>query len=311
MTAPTDQPEVMFFDLSARTKLRIRGSDRLRFLNGQMTNDASKATTSAAIAASALNAKGKMEGQVFLAQGSDCFFVDADPELQEKLQPRLERYVIADDVVIEDVGAQFSIFHVAASTLPAVPAFCRLVQVDRFRRPGWDIWVEMAKREEVFGHLLGGYSFCDDPSMEVFRIEQGIPRWGRELTGEIIPVEANLEESSIDYEKGCYIGQEVISRMKMSGQRNKRLCGFVSLYDSPLEPGMKIFPVGEEAKEAGWITSAVHSRRLGKEIALGYLKRPFYHASYRLDAVDPESVERIVARVEIADLPFAAAEVRN
>ena len=301
----------MFFDLSARPKLRLRGTDRLRFLNGQVTNDAGKATVSSAITASVLNARGKMEAQVFLSQGGDCFYVDADSELREKLQPRFERYIIADDVTIEDVGAQFSIFHVTGGTGPAAPDFCRVVQANRFRRAGWDIWVEMGRRGEVFGQLSSQCLFCDEPTMEVFRIERGIPRWGRELTEEIIPVEAGLEESAIDYEKGCYVGQEIISRMKMSGQRNKKLCGFISLYDAPLEAGMKIFPMGEQEKEAGWITSAVHSHRLGQEIALGYLKRPFFQATYRLDAVNPENVARTVVRLEIADLPFAGGETGN
>lgn len=301
----------MFFDLSARTKLRVSGTDRLRFLNGQITNDAAKTSGTVGIAASVLNAKGRMEAQIFLSQGTDCFLIDADPELREKLQPRLERYVIADDVVIEDASAQFSIFHVAAAKPPSFPGFCRVVQVNRFRVSGWDVWVEMGRRDEVFAQLSADSFFCDDPSMEVFRIEQGIARWGRELTEEIIPVEAGLEENSIDYEKGCYIGQEIISRMKISGQRNKKLCGFISVYDAPLEPGMKIFPLGEGAKEAGWITSAVHSKRLGQEIALGYLKRPFYHSTYRLNAIHPESLEGAVVRVEISDLPFAAVAPQN
>ena len=77
---------------------------------------------------------------------------------------------------------------------------------------------------------------------ERWRIEQGVPRWGRELTHEIIPVEANLEGDAIDYDKGCYIGQEVISRMKMSGQTNKRLCGLVALDGSALSSTMRLFP---------------------------------------------------------------------
>lgn len=298
----------MFFDLSARTKLRISGTDRLRFLNGQITNDASKATASSVISAAVLNTRGKMEAYMFLSQGADCFYADADPELREKLQARLERYVIADDVEITDVSGEFSIFHLAAKERPILPDFCRIVQGNRFRMDGWDIWVDMAKREEVFGQLSGVHCFCDDACMEVFRIERGTPRWSRELTEEIIPVEANLEGNSINYEKGCYIGQEVISRMKMSGQRNKKLCGFISLYDSPLEPGMKVFPMGEgTTREAGWITSAVHSKRLGKEIGLGYIKRPFYHATYRLDALDPDTVAPALVRIEIADIPFTNA----
>jgi folate-binding protein YgfZ len=307
MPAATESRESLFFDLSARTKLKITGTDRLRFLNGQVSNDVRKATGSSTIAAAILNVKGKMAGQVFLSQSSDCFFADADPELREKLQARFERYIIADDVTIEDVTSRFSIFHVIQAGAPAVSKSCRLVQANRFAAEGWDIWVEMEKRDEIFASLLAGHSFCDDPSMEVFRIEQGAPRWNRELTEEIIPIEANLETTAIDYEKGCYVGQEVISRIKMSGQRNKKLCGFVSVYDTPLDAGMKIYPVGE-TKEAGWITSAVHSKRLRKEIALGYLKRPFYGAGYRLDAIDPEDVSRTTVRIEIAELPFVAAK---
>ena len=307
MSAATESRESLFFDLSARTKLKITGTDRLRFLNGQISNDARKATMSSAIAAAVLDAKGKMNGQLFLSQGFDCFFADADPELREKLQARLERYIIADDVAVEDVTSRFSIFHTLGTSAPMVSKSCRVVETNRFAATGWDIWVEMEKRDEIFASLSAGNSFCDDPSMEVFRIEKGVPRWTRELTGEILPVEANLETAAIDYEKGCYVGQEVISRIKMSGQRNKKLCGFVSVYDTPLETGMRLRPVGE-GKEAGWITSAVHSKRLGKEIALGYLKRPFFGPGYRLDAFDPEDASRAAVRVEIADLPFAPAK---
>jgi folate-binding protein YgfZ len=168
----------------------------------------------------------------------------------------------------------------------------------------------MQRREEVFSLLAEHFTFCDDACMEIFRIERGVCRWNRELSEEIIPVEADLEESSVDYEKGCYIGQEVISRMKMSGQRNKKLCGFVSLYNVPLEAGMKIFPVGE-TKEAGWITSAVHSKRLGKEIALGFMKRPFFQAGFRLDAKDPDQTNAAPVRVEVAEIPFTTDRSKN
>src|SRR5207253_6851098 len=168
---------------------------------------------------------------------------------------------------------------------------CRTLSANRFHAQGWDVWVESAHREEMFQKLSETFPFCDDACGEVFRLEQGIPLWGRELTNEIIPIEANLEESCIDYEKGCYIGQEVISRMKMSGQRNKKLCGLAAVHDSPLEPGMKLFPMDAEKKEVGWITSATRSKRLGKEIALGYIKRPFPPSGgFRVDALDPENL---------------------
>jgi folate-binding protein YgfZ len=310
MSEATQSRENLFFDFWARIKLRVSGGDRVRFLNGQITNDVSKATRESAIAATVLTAKGKLQGQLVLSVVDDLFMIDADPELRSGLQARLERYAIADDVRFEDVSADFSIFHVIASERPTLPSFCRVLESNRFREKGWDVWSEMAKRDEVFTQLAENYTFCDDACAEIFRIERGVGRWNKELTEEIIPVEADLEQSSIDYEKGCYIGQEVISRMKMSGQRNKKLCGFISLSDMPLEPGMKIFPVGE-LKEAGWITSAAHSKRLGKEIALGFMKRPFFHAGFRLDAKNPEQPGAAVVRIEVADLPFTSTQPKD
>jgi folate-binding protein YgfZ len=297
MTAP-------LFDLSGRAKLRITGSDRLRFLNGQVTNDVRKATESAAIEACVLSAKGRMNGHVFLSAARDCFLADADPELREVLLARLERYVIADDVQIEDVTDQLSIFHVLSPTGPAAGDDWRVISARRFTESGWDVWINAALHDVVARQLSSVFRFFDVASAEVFRVEEGIPRWGRELTEEIIPIEASLEARAIDYEKGCYIGQEVISRIKMSGQTNKRLCGLVSLRDAPLSTGMKLAATGEKSKEAGWVTSATRSGRLGKEIALGYVKRGFNSTGTRLDAIKPEDPS-IIARLEIVDLPFA------
>jgi folate-binding protein YgfZ len=296
MTAP-------FFNLSGRAKFRITGSDRLRFLNGQVTNDVRKATESAAVEACVLSAKGRMNGHVFLSAARDCFLADADPELRELLLARLERYVIADDVQIEDVTDQLSIFHVLSPTGPAAGDGWRVVSARRFTESGWDVWINAALHDVVARQLSSAFRFFDAASAEVFRVEEGIPRWGRELTEEIIPIEANLEARTIDYEKGCYIGQEVISRIKMSGQTNKRLCGLVSSRDAPLSTGMKLAATGEKSKEAGWITSAARSGRLGKEIALGYVKRGFNSTGTRLDAIKPEDPS-IIARLEIVDLPF-------
>ena len=285
------------FDLSSRVKLRISGADALRFLNGQITNDLRKATSASAIQASVLNAKGKVNANVFVSVEGDSFLLDAEPELREELPLRLEKYIIADDVQIEDVSDRFALFHVTGSAAPAIHSG-RIIQANRFGCSGWDIWTERAEQESARGGLSVAFVPCDEECMEVFRIERGIPRWGRELTDQIIPTEANLEAASIDYSKGCYIGQEVISRIKMSGQINKRLCGFISQSDAPLRVEMRLVPADGDQKEIGWITSAARSSRLQKEIALGYVKRGFNSVGSRLVAL-PDRVP-----IEIADLPF-------
>ena len=230
--------------------------------------------------------------------------MDADAELREELPARLERYIIADDVQIADVTEQFSIFHVTGEVVPALPILARTIAANRFGCAGLDLWVKSAEREHAHQALSAVFPFCDEACAEVFRIEQGIPRWGRELTSEIIPVEANLEPTSIDYAKGCYIGQEVISRMKMSGQTNKRLCGLLSASGVPLEAGMRLAPEADAGKDAGWITSATRSR-LEKEIALGYVKRGFNLSGTRLQAVHPERSPGAAAiPVEVVQVPF-------
>jgi tRNA-modifying protein YgfZ len=306
MTLSFQTGKVAFLDLSARAKLRITGTDRLRFLNGQITNDLRKASETAAIEACVLNAKGRMNAHIFVSAPGDCFLIDAAPELRETLNTRLERYVIADDVQIEDATDQLSIFHVLSQQSPT-PEYGRVISVRRFAEPGWDIWSDAARHDVVSQQLSSAFALVDPAAAENMRIEQGIPRWGCELTEEIIPIEANLEQRAIDYEKGCYIGQEVISRMKMSGQTNKRLCGLISSDDIALHSGMRLAAPSLAGKEAGWITSATRSEGIGKEIALGYVKRGFNSAGTRLNALAPgDSAPKALGAIpiEVVPVPF-------
>jgi tRNA-modifying protein YgfZ len=284
-----------FFDLSTRVKLRVTGADSFRFLNGQITNDLRKATASSTIQASVLNAKGKLSGHAFISKDGDgAFLLDADGELRDELPTRLERYIIADDVQVEDVTDRFSILHFIGDSQPAVATPARIVASDRFGLAGWDVWSDRLPGAELRQQFSERFTFCDEVCAEIFRIERGIPRWGCELTSEIIPVEANLEATSIDYEKGCYIGQEVISRMKMSGQTNKRLCGLVSLSGASLGADLRLTSEADPGKDAGWTTSAIRSDRLGKEIALGYVKRGFNETgTHLLAAGTPIRVESL------------------
>ncbi|MEP7077813.1 MAG: glycine cleavage T C-terminal barrel domain-containing protein [Chthoniobacterales bacterium] len=289
------------FDLSGRAKYRITGTDRTRFLNGQLTNDVRKAEAGTLLEACILSAKGKLNGHLFLAAESDAFLLDADDALRETLPARLERYVIADDVQISDISDDFGLLHVVGGTPSDLPQDCVVRRADRFGLPGWDVRFPRPELERIKQQLLSLFSFCDEACAETWRIERGIPRWGEELTEEIIPVEANLQERTIDYTKGCYIGQETISRMKMSGQTNKRLCGLISLTGSPLRAGMRLVPA-DEAKDVGWITSATMSSRLGKQIALGYVKRGFSDLGTHLRARDAAAETGL--EIEVAALPF-------
>ncbi|MCA1660162.1 MAG: hypothetical protein LC642_06465 [Verrucomicrobiaceae bacterium] len=293
MTSVLRPEEGALFDLSARCKFRITGADRLRYLNGQITNDLRKATESVAIHACVLNAKGRVDADVFIAAETDSFLLDAEAEARDALAARLERYIIADDVQVEDVTEQLALFHVIGRPVPSLPGALPITKAERYGLVGADVWLPRAAESAARETLAAAVPMCDERRAETFRIERGIPRFGFELGNEIIPIEANLEAATVDYGKGCYIGQEVISRMKMSGQTNKRLYGL--LPEHPLSRGMRLTVGG---KEVGWVTSVAWSDRLGKRIALGFVKRGFQEPGTELHA------EGSIA-VRVAPLPFA------
>ena len=284
-----------FFDLSARAKLRLTGADRVRFLNGQTTNDVRRARAEVTQESCVLNAKGHLDAYLFLFATPNDIWMDVDQELREQLRFRLERYVIADDVVIEDVADQFAIFHVLADSEPKTAGAKFCLRSRRVGSEGWDLWVESAGAEKMRNVLVADYRAMDENEWEVSCVENGIPRWGRELTPEIIPPEANLQMRAIDYEKGCYIGQEVISRMKMSGQTRQRLCGLVS--EKPLIPGMEL---RTGTKVVGRVTSAVFSERMNSHIALTMIKRGYTDINTSLVTL----VDGAETSVRVVGLPF-------
>ena len=225
-------------------------------------------------------AKGKLCAEVCLARHSPTrLLIDADAALREPLPARLERYIIADDVTLEDVTDDLRLLHFLGDVAPARDlrrdaAICA-DRAHRFGRDGWDfVLLPTAAFDTAWPQLIATVA---DPRRRRFRrrlrIEAGVPRWGRELGEDTLPPEAGLDRTHIDYHKGCYIGQEVISRLKSVGHVNRQLTGFVSDDGAPLAAGAQLFAPGDDERPVGTLTSAAFSFALEKPIALGYLKR--------------------------------------
>src|SRR5207248_6218417 len=138
----------IFLDLSERAKFRITGTDRLRFLNGQITNDLRKASETSAIEACILNAKGKTDAHIFVCTSEESFWVDAAADLRETLKVRLERYVIADDVQIEDVTDQFLLFHLLSKQPP------------RWSLAGLSLCIVLLNRDGTYGSKSRSMAPC-------------------------------------------------------------------------------------------------------------------------------------------------------
>jgi folate-binding protein YgfZ len=281
-------------DLSRRTKLRVSRTDRVRYLNGQVTANVTKLGEEQAIPACVTSAKGKLSADVFLTAGScDSILLDADEALRESLPARLERYIVADDVVLEDVTDTYTLMHflgpagageefarhveafgTSGSAIGGTPTLRRCSRADRYGTYGWDVWLEPAVAKALGRELAMARFLQLRPEMaESIRIEAGIPRWGCELTEDTLPPEAGLDRTHIDYNKGCYIGQEVISRIKSVGHVNRRLSGFISTRGGPIGAGWSVYAPGDLQKPIGELTSEAWSFGLAKQVALGYLRR--------------------------------------
>lgn len=258
-------------DLSARVELILTGADRVRYLNGQVTSNVQKLAANHTQPACVTTAKGRLCAEVLITATADALFIDADAALRDTLPARLERYIIADDVTLADTTDTRALLHFIGPPPPALgDAWC--AQSRRFGREGWDVRLPSAAFAAMKTALFSQHLLLDDTLLETLRIEAGIPRWGRDIGEDTLPPEAGLDRTHIDYHKGCYIGQEVISRLKSVGHVNRQLTGFVAEDGAPLTASAAIFAPGE-ARAIGIITSAAFSFALDKPIALGYLRR--------------------------------------
>jgi folate-binding protein YgfZ len=201
-----------------RTLIRLTGQDRVRFLNGQVTQDLKKLLPGHAVRAAIINAKGRLEADLRISATSEALFLETDWILREPLRARLEKFIIADDVAVEDISSSWSLAHFPSLSSPpadapsdALPFLCA-----RFREPGLDLWIPASATWKSQASPLSAW--------EPLRISRGLPLWGVDIGSDTLPPEAGFESDAISSTKGCYIGQEVISRLRSVGHVNRHLC---------------------------------------------------------------------------------------
>jgi folate-binding protein YgfZ len=243
-----------FFFPGPRTRVRVTGVDRLRYLNGQLSNDLRRLVPGEAMPSLVLTAKGKLCADVFIWIDAESLVVEGDVSLEESLPARLERYAVSDDVAFE--------------LIPQDPQRCHVFGLRAAGEGGLRI-----RRLGVEGLDLRGapenLMEASNDEIELLRIERGIPRWGNELSEEILPQEAGLDRIAVDFNKGCYVGQEVVSRIHSVGRVNRCLCGFVGDFD-PLK-GSAATLLASGGHKAGRLTSAAYHPELQRAVSLGYV----------------------------------------
>ena len=313
------------FALADRGVVEVRGSDRERFLQGQLTNDVAGLDPSGARSgchALVLTPQGRIVADLHVLARADAFWLETDRAAVPALIARLEKYVIADDVQIDDHSDDWARFGIegpratelvaAAAGVPvalapdawaALPIAGADVVVASF---GWSgetalqLFAPAASRDAVAGALQTsaerlGAVVADAATLEILRVEAGVPRFGAELGEQTLPAEARLVESAVSFRKGCYTGQEVVARMQSRGRVGHLLVGLALPRDAPEVPRPGT-PILRDGAKSGEVTSVALSPAAGP-IALGFLRAA--HAEPGSRCLLPDG-----ASVTVVALPF-------
>lgn len=321
--------QVGLIDLCHRSLIRFQGPDRVSFLQGMVSNDVKLLAAGEGLYAAVLDVSGKVLADVRIFCAEDSFLVDLWEPLKEKILDHLNRYLVADEVEIVDLSRERGMLSLQGPKSRALlerllgtreilsaPYGHRIAKIDTTEvgvvhathtgEEGFDIMIaadclpDVASRLEEAGRSFS-LRWVGRRALEVLRVEAGIPLYGADMDEENLLLETGLDHA-VSFHKGCYLGQEVVERIRSRGHVNRKLLGLMLDGKDPAERGAKIC-CGE--KEVGRVTSAVYSPALKRPIALGYVARDSWESGTRLTVHSGSATLPAV----VSTLPFYNAAV--
>lgn len=281
------------FDMSWQAKLVLSGEDRVRWLNGMVTNNIRDLAPAHGVYSFLLSAQGRIQGDMVAYNRGDYLLVTTDREQAPAIAATFDRYIIMDDVEVGDISDKLAAVGIAGPKASEVLSSAGIdvtslepgqlmdamwrdagISVARSVRPqmdGYEIWLAVENVEKAWDALvLTGAKPAGSDALELYRIVRGVPRFGVDLRERDLPQETE-QLYALNFAKGCYIGQEIVERIRARGGVHRTFTGF-ELNGDPPQAGTK---VRANDKDVGEITSAAripfpqHERTL----ALGYLRR--------------------------------------
>jgi folate-binding protein YgfZ len=281
-----------------RAMFAVRGGEAADFLQGQVSNDVEGLAPGQGCYATILNHKGKLRTDLRVLRGDDFFWLDTEPIGHAVVRHMLDTYTLGRDVQWEDVGDAHALLSLLGPGADALLDEPPPAEEHSFVDSGAGLWVRTdlgidllvsAGRGAELRAELGVEEISEEVA-ECLRIESGRPRLGLDMDADTIPQEAGINERAIDFEKGCYVGQETVARLHYKGKPNRHLRGL--LLSEPAERRAEIM-LGD--REVGRVGSACVSPRLGP-IALALVRR---------EAAPGDTVLVGGAEARVAELPFA------
>jgi len=272
-----------WIDLSARGKIKLNGEDRARLLHAMTTNHIQQLTPGTGCYAFFLNDKGRVIADANVLCRPEYFLLDVEPETREPLYQHLDRFIIADDVTLEDITDSIATVAVegpeAADVLERAGAPVPqtdyssadwgdsvVARLNSTGSLGFFIFAPDAAKAALIGRLeAAGAEPADAEAARVVRLEHGKPRYSEDFSERFLAQEAN-QPHALHFSKGCYLGQEIVERVRSRGQIHRVLKPLILDTKEPPAPGAKLQDGTTE------ITSAAYSPALDKVVALAYVR---------------------------------------
>src|SRR5882762_1017979 len=285
------------YDLSGRAKIEVTGSDRVRWLNGMVTNNVRDLAPGHGVYAFMLNAQGRIQADLHAFQRGDSLLVDTERDQREKVLQLFDRYIIADDVEIADVSDKLvtlglagpesrNILERAGIAFPDLASLelctpkcdcacgclqCTLVRGDDSAGTSYQIWLAPDKLKSTWDALVAaGATPVGADALELRRISFGIPKFGVDIRERDLPQETG-QTRALNFTKGCYLGQEIVERIRSRGSVHRQFTAFA--VEGPLPDADS--KIQADGKEVGEITSSamLPFPSGDRATALGYLRR--------------------------------------
>ncbi|HEX5411298.1 MAG TPA: aminomethyltransferase family protein [Terriglobia bacterium] len=309
-------------DFSFRAKFALTGRDASKFLHRIVSNDIKSLSPGQGTYTTLLNPQGQILADLRVYAGQDRLLVDTDADLRAKAIDTIRRYIIGDQVQAEPLDISALAFEgpkarallekTLHEDLPTMKEFdhfatnyagfpVRVVRMSNTGEEGYELWAAPKAMMGLWGAACGqapSYDMlsCGTDALESLRIEAGIPRYGSELGEDTLPLEANLM-NALSFNKGCYIGQEIVERARSRGHVNWKLAGLTVDGAQPPAAGEKLTVDGNAVGE---VTSSCFSPTLQKNIALAYVRREHLEPGTRLQTSSG-------AAADVTALPFYQA----
>ncbi len=292
-----------WLDLSSRSRLCLLGRDRVRFLNGQVTCDLGVLEPGQGRYTLVTDSRGRVEGDATVYLLEEELLLDCEPGCAGALRQRFERFLVADDVEIADAGPLVGLISVqgpdSVRALEALGLGGELPGPGRMAARDHPLWgeVHLARRPRFtpLGYDLyhppqaapglrraleeAGVEPCGTDSLEVLRLEAGVPRFPVDMAPGILAPELGPEEGVVGYSKGCYIGQEVLNRIRAVGRLNRRLVR-VEIGEGEAGRGRTDLLAG--GRKAGFLSSHAEDPRSGRRLGLAMVRREHAREGVRL-----------------------------